>query len=200
MKLFETVQLGSLTLKNRLVMPPMAVGLANADGTVNDRCINYYGTRARGGVSMVIVEVASIDSNWRHLDGEQIGVDDDRFLPGLSRLAMAIQAGGAKATLQIGHPGPHGHNWEDPAALLLAAVATKPAPFYPPLRQLTAGEIAGMVEAWARCAKRTQSAGFDAVEIHGAHGYLLSSFLSPYYNRREDQYGGDIYGRSKFLM
>lgn len=199
-KLFETARIGDLTLKNRLVMPPMASGLADDEGMIAERQIGYYVARARGGVGLVTVEVAAVHPDWTFTYGRQTRVDDDRCIPGLARLAEAIHAGGAGANLQIGHPGASGHHRHDPNILPVSPAgvqffADRPAP-----RALSRDEIAWLIEAFGRAARRAQVAGFDAVEIHAAHGYLLSQFLAPSCNRREDEYGGDLRGRAKIVL
>jgi 2,4-dienoyl-CoA reductase-like NADH-dependent reductase (Old Yellow Enzyme family)/thioredoxin reductase len=197
-KLFEPGWIGSLELKNRLVMPPMGTNYALKDGTVTQRQIDYYEERAGGGVGLVIVEISCVDSPVGKAGVRQICIDDDRFIPDLSRLAEAIKRHGVKAAIQIHHAGRQtsakftGHQPVAPSPI--------PAPAGEQPRELTLSEIAILVGRFAEAAERAKRAGFDGVEIHGAHGYLISQFLSPLSNRRQDAYGGDLEKRARFLL
>lgn len=197
-KLFEPGRIGSLKLKNRLVMPPMATNFALKDGTVTDRQIDYYEERAKGGVGLVIVEISCVDSPVGKGTARQIAIDDDRFIPDLSKLAEAIKRHGARAAIQIHHAGRQtsaqwtGHQPVAPSPI--------PVPGGEQPRELTLSEIATLVTRFAEAAGRAKKAGFDGVEIHGAHGYLISQFLSPLSNRRRDAYGGDVEKRARFLL
>ena len=197
-KLFETGCIGSLTLKNRLIMPPMATNFADKNGQVTDRQIAYYAERAMGGVGLVIVEVSCVDNPVGKGFSGQICIDDDKFIPGLSKLAKAIKRNGAKAAIQLHHAGRQsssritGHQLVAPSAVAL------PDGEVP--RPLTMDEISALVESFAEAARRAKNAGFDGVEIHGAHGYLLSQFLSPLANQRHDDYGGSLENRARFLI
>jgi len=197
-KLFEPGRIGSLELKNRLVMPPMATNFALKDGTVTDRQIDYYEERAKGGVGLVIVEITCVDSPVGKGTVRQIAIDDDRFIPSLSKLAEAIKRHGAKAAIQIHHAG------RQTSAKLTGHQPVAPSPIPVPEgeqpRELTLSEIATLVDRFAEAAERAKRAGFDGVEIHGAHGYLVSQFLSPLSNRRQDTYGGSVENRARFLL
>jgi 2,4-dienoyl-CoA reductase-like NADH-dependent reductase (Old Yellow Enzyme family)/thioredoxin reductase len=197
-KLFEPGRIGSLELKNRLVMPPMATNYALKDGSVTQRQIEYYEERAKGGVGLVIVEISCVDSSSGKGSGRQIAIDDDKFIPGLSQLAEAIRQQGAKAAIQIHHAGRQtwarltGNQPVAPSAIL--------GPEGEQPRELELSEIAALVNRFAEAAERAKKAGFDGVEIHGAHGYLVSQFLSPLSNRRQDAYGGSVENRARFLL
>ncbi len=197
-KLFEAGCIGSLELKNRLIMPPMATNFADKDGQVTDRQIAYYAERAKGGVGLVIVEVSCVDAPVGKGFSGQLCIDDDKFIPGLSKLAKAIKRNGAKAAIQLHHAGRQtssritGHQ---PVAPSPIASEGEEQP-----RSLTAEQIGILVEAFAEAASRAKKAGFDGVEIHGAHGYLLSQFLSPLANHRHDDYGGSLEKRARFLI
>ena len=200
MKLFEPLRIAGMEVANRIVMPPMVTDLANTDGTASPELIAYYRRRAEGGVGMVEVEATTVD--YRHrLSRRQLAIDDDRLLPGLRALAQAIKGAGARAAIQLHHPGR-----QEPASL-----ATEPpvAPSAIPLglpdysvppRELTGADIEELVARHARAALRAKKAGFDAVELHGAHGYLLCQFLSPLSNHRTDRYGGSPQGRARFVL
>lgn len=187
-----------MELKNRIVMPPMATGFASEDGSVTERLTAYYGERAKSGPGLIIVEITCIDSPvGRGLD-RQINIDDDKFIPGLARLAQAIKQPGVKAAIQLHHAG------RQTSSRVTGFKPVAPSPI--PGRdgeipqELTVDEIKRLVECFAQGARRAREAGFDGVEIHGAHGYLVSQFLSPLSNKREDEYGGTVENRARFLV
>ena len=197
-KLFEPTSIGGMTVKNRMVMAPMETNFGSADGSVTPQLIDYYEERAKGGVGMIIVQGSAI----AHPDGKatvrKLGIDDDRFLTGLSELAQAIKQGGAGAAIQLEHGGGVTHS---------AITGQQPAgpsptvsPLGEPVREISVDEIAGLTQRWYRAAQRAQKAGFDGVEIHGAHEQLLAQFLSPHGNQRNDEYGGSLENRARFLL
>ena len=177
--------------------------LADDEGCVTDRAIDYYVERAKGGVGLIIVKLTSVMANARG-SKNHLALYDDRFIPRLTDLAAAVHRQGAKVALQLGH---HGNNASHPRRQKgfppgdqvivgpspVAYIETGVIP-----RPLTCGEIGELVEAFALAAARAREAGFDAVEMHGAHGKLIGQFLSPYYNRRTDLYGGSVRNRARF--
>jgi len=191
--------IGSLTLANRIVMPAMATNLASVTGEPTDRLIAYYAERARGGVGLIIVENATIE---HHLGGNgavQLRVDHDRYVPALHRLADAIHAAGAAAALQINHAGANARTGADGVPPVSPSGITwgdRPAE----LQALSLAEIEWIIAGYANAAARAQRAGFDAVEIHGGHGYLIAQFLSPLTNCRCDRYGGSAEGRWRLAL
>ena len=197
-KLFEPGRIGSLEIKNRLVMPPMATNYATKDGQVTDRQIEYYAERAKGGVGLIIVEVCCVDAPVGKGFAGQICIDDDKFIPGLSKLAKAIKKRGARAAIQLHHAGRQasseitGHQPVAPSPIA-AEDGDQPRP-------LTIVAIQELVNRFGDAAGRAKKAGFDGVELHGAHGYLISQFLSPLSNHRQDAYGGSVEKRAKFLL
>jgi 2,4-dienoyl-CoA reductase-like NADH-dependent reductase (Old Yellow Enzyme family)/thioredoxin reductase len=197
-KLFEPGRIGSLELKNRLVMPPMGTNYALKDGSVTQRQIDYYEERAKGGIGLVILEISCVDSPVGKAAARQIAIGDDRFIPGLNKLAEAIRRHGAKAAIQIHHAG------RQTSARLTGHQPVAPSPIPAPggeqPRELTHSEIAALVDRFAEAAERAKKAGFDGVEIHGAHGYLVSQFLSSLSNLRQDAYGGSVENRARFLL
>jgi 2,4-dienoyl-CoA reductase-like NADH-dependent reductase (Old Yellow Enzyme family)/thioredoxin reductase len=197
-KLFEPIQIGTMKLKNRIVMPPMGTNFSTEDGSVTQRLINYHVERAKGGVGLIIVEGAYVEFRGKG-SIRQLGVDHDDKIPGLRELATAIKANGAKVALQLFHGGRQSHSsiigTQPVSASEVPCRLTGETP-----RALTISEIEAIVEVFAEAARRTKEAGFDAVEIHGAHGYLINQFLSPLTNRRTDQYGGDLKKRARFLL
>jgi 2,4-dienoyl-CoA reductase-like NADH-dependent reductase (Old Yellow Enzyme family) len=198
--LLTPARIGSVEIRNRIVMPPMTTRLADNEGRVTDDSINYYLARVRGGVGLVTVEMASPERAGRHRMRE-LGIYDDQFLPGLSRLVTEIHRAGGKCSIQLGHGG--GHTRFDICGETPVAPSAIPHPVYEVTNQtiipraMTVMDIQNTVQAFAAAAVRAEKAGFDVVEIHAAHGYLISQFLTPYENRRTDQYGGPIENRAR---
>ena len=196
--LFSPKQIGSLTVKNRLVMPAMGTGLANTDGTVSDGMLAFYEERAKGGAGLIVTEVTMVNPTGRH-NPWQIAAFDDSHIPGLTRLAERVHQYGTKIFLQLYHPGCQTFNDLVGGPLLTpSGVARRSLPPQQ-CRPMTAEEIRSLVEDFAAAAERAQRAGVDGVEIHAAHGYLLNQFLSPYSNKRTDEYGGDWKGRARII-
>jgi len=196
MKLYEPFRVGNLELKNRIIMAPMVTSFAE-DSFVSQRTLDYYGKRAAGGCGLIVVEGSSIDEKFS--GGFLIGAYDDKYLPGLTELAACIKKEGAKAIIQYEHPGKQtssmmsGRQTVAPSAIPCPVFREEP-------HALTVEEIKELVELFVQGAVRAKKAGFDGVEIHGANGYLISQFLSPADNIREDQYGGDAAGRALFAI
>ncbi len=198
--LLTPLSFSGLHLRNRIVMPPMWSGQANPDGSVTEKIIDYHRVRAAAGCGLVIVEHSFVASGGRH-SATQMGVYSDEMIEGLGRLASVIRAEGAVAALQISHAGSRASQ----AVLGMRPVAPSALrhPYEPSgdvPDELTQPQIRGTVEAVGNAAARALEAGFDAVEIHAAHGFLLSEFLSPLTNRRQDKYGGSLEGRSRLHL
>jgi 2,4-dienoyl-CoA reductase-like NADH-dependent reductase (Old Yellow Enzyme family) len=199
--LLTPARIGGVEIKNRLVMPPMTTRLADDEGRVTDDSIAYYMARVRGGVGLITVEMASPERAGRHRRRE-LGIYDDRFLPGLTRLVDAIHGGGGKASIQLGHGG--GHTRRDICGETPVAPSAIPHSVYEVTNEtivpeeMTRERIAETVAAFARAGARAKAAGFDCVEIHAAHGYLISQFATPFENRRTDEYGGSLANRARF--
>ncbi len=186
-KLFEPFCIGPLKVRNRIVMPPMVVGYANSRGEVTEQLLSYYEARARGGVGLIIVEASYIREDGKLVDG-QLGIYEDGLVPGLARLADAITIHGAAAAIQLVHGGIQA---KVPQPLGPSAIGRKLIPPAKTPRELRTEEVEKLVEDFASAALRAKMAGFDAVEVHGTHGYLVCQFLSPLTNRRTDKYGAD---------
>ena len=196
--LFSPVTINGMTLKNRAVMPPMGTGYGNADGTVGERLIRYLARRARGGTGLIITEVCAVDPRGKGFPNE-IGVWSDEFIPGLTLLTQAIHGEGGKIALQLHHAGRE--TFEAAAGGMPEAPSPIPSVVLgQPCQEMSRERIADMIDAFGRAAARAKRAGFDAVEIHGAHGYLLNQFLSPFSNQRTDEYGGSEENRSRFVL
>src|SRR5258707_7471884 len=194
-------RIGNVEIKNRVVMPPMTTRLADEDGFVTEHTVNYYMARVRGGVGLVTVEMASPTRAGRHRRRE-LGIYDDRFLHGLTLLTTAIHAGGAKASIQLGHGG--GHTRTDICDETPVAPSAIPHPVFEITnetiipKEMTLEDIAFTIAGFAAAAVRAEQAGFDCVEIHAAHGYLISQFLNARENLRTDAYGGSLENRARF--
>ncbi|HNT78557.1 MAG TPA: NADH:flavin oxidoreductase, partial [Anaerolineae bacterium] len=195
--LTQPIQIGSLKLKNRMVQPGMGTNLAAADGTVSDNIADYYVTRAHGGVGLIITEVCCPEPGGRVIPGE-LEISSYGFIPGLARLATGAHAGGAKIALQLAHGGCFAsESVTGRQPISPSGVGTMLLPGDTP-RVLTVDEIKALIEAYGQAAQRARIAGFDAVEVHGAHGYMPLQFLSGYTNRRDDEYGGSFEKRARF--
>jgi 2,4-dienoyl-CoA reductase-like NADH-dependent reductase (Old Yellow Enzyme family)/thioredoxin reductase len=197
-KLFEPIKIGTMKLKNRIVMPAIGTNFSSEDGFVTRALTNYHVERAKGGVGLIIVEGAYVEPRGKG-SVRQLAVDHDNKISGLRKLATAIQANGAKATLQLFHGG------RQSASSIIGTQPVSASEVFCRLTQetpraLAVEEIQDVVENFAEGSRRTKAAGFDAVEIHGAHGYLINQFLSPLTNKRTDKYGGDVKGRTRFLL
>ena len=198
--LLSPLSFSGLTLRNRIAMPPMWSGKATAAGHVTDAIVEYHRVRAEAGTGLVIVEHAFVHPQGRH-SSTQLGVYDDDCGPGLARLAAAIKAAGAVACLQISHAGARASSKVTGRPVVApSAVATnrEAQPDMP--AAATRREIDNVIAAFAAAAVRARQAGFDAVEIHAAHGFLISQFLSPLTNHRDDEYGVDHEGRSRLAL
>ncbi|MBE3596319.1 MAG: NADPH dehydrogenase NamA [Hydrogenibacillus sp.] len=199
--LFDPLSFRGLTLKNRIVMSPMCQYSATADGRATDWHFVHYGTRAVGGVGLIILEATAVESRGRISEAD-LGLYDDSHIEPLARIVDFVHAHGASVGVQLAHAGRKA--WSPRKGIgPQQAVAPSAVPFaedWPVPRELAADELPGIVEAFARAARRALQAGFDVVEIHAAHGYLLHEFLSPLSNRRQDPYGGDLRNRMRLLL
>src|SRR3954470_3346109 len=199
--LLTPAPIGPVEIKNRIVMPPMTTRTADAEGFVTPDTIAYYMARVRGGVGLITVEMASPERAGRHRRRE-LGIYDDRFVLGLTKLVQEIHRGGAKASIQLGHGGGHtrvdicGENPIAPSAIPHPVYETTFETIIP--EEMTHERIARTTRAYVAAAQRAQWAGFDCVEIHAAHGYLISQFHTPFENRRTDEYGGSLENRARF--
>ncbi len=199
-RLFQPGRIGNVDLKNRIIKAPQHTGLADPDGSVSGRLLRYYREVARGGVSMVVVEYAWIDDDASRASPCQLGIARMDHIPGLSLLADTIKANGAVAGIQISHAGRQRFILEQPKAASAVPWPEITAMGCPIPEPMTIDEIKGVVKAFGQAAKRAQTAGFDLVEIHACHGYLISNFLSPYSNKRTDWYGGPFENRIRLLL
>jgi len=193
----QAFELRGVRFRNRLVQAPMCAMYAAPDGSVTPQVVEYYRARAAGGAGLVIVEITFTDRLGSRAFHAQIGAHDDTMIPGLGELAAAIREEGAVAGLQLGHCGPQRVVAEPPV------VAPSPIPWTQGKRvphELTIEEIQAIVDDHREAARRLAQAGFDLIELHGAHGYLLNAFLSPASNTRSDRYGGSAENRLRFPL
>ncbi len=193
--IFTPLTIGSHTLANRVVMPSMGTNYANTEGRVTHRMLDYYATRAAGGPGLLVAEAASVHPSGRVIQRHFMN-HDASAVAGLSDLARVIKAHGVKTVLQLFHGGRNADvrlvgETLAPSALRGPTSANTP-------RAMTRLEIEAMVDRFARAAERAMAAGFDGVEVHGAHEYLIHQFISPYCNRRTDDYGGSLERRCRF--
>lgn len=198
-KLMEPIQVGSYTFKNRIVMAPMETRLCTPIGDTTPQMCDYYAERAKGGAAAIIVENTFVDSIASRSSISSSGLNSDHLIAGKYYLAQAIKENGAVAILQLSHGGIQANGNAVPGQECVgpSAVASKFVGRMP--RALEVDEIVAIEDAFADAAYRAKCAGFDGVEIHGAHGYLICSFLSPYTNKRTDEYGGNPENRARFL-
>ncbi|UOQ55915.1 NADH:flavin oxidoreductase/NADH oxidase [Leucobacter allii] len=207
--LFQPIVLRELEIRNRLWVAPMCQYSAR-DGIVGDWHLQHLGGLARGGAGLVIMEATAVVSEGR-ISPRCPGIWDDAQLPGLERVVAAAHAHGARIGIQLAHAGrkgsthpslpgfPDGSVPESEGGWTTVAPSALAFPGLAEPRALDAEELPGLVRAFADGAARAVAAGFDLVEIHAAHGYLLHEFLSPLSNRRTDDYGGDLAGRARLL-
>lgn len=214
--------IGALEMRNRLVLAPMGENLAQADGSMGERMQRFYEERARGGVGLIIIGVGGVAHPAGLGNRNQVGLSDDRYLPELTRFTQRIHAQGAKVAIQLHHGGkvarmdiPLGRprlvpsEYEDHLGDLLDPLTdeelmTISADFFKEgavlaYHAMTVEEIRTLIGQFADAADRAKRAGFDGVEIHAGHGYIISSFLSPAVNKRTDEYGGSLENRSRLL-
>jgi 2,4-dienoyl-CoA reductase-like NADH-dependent reductase (Old Yellow Enzyme family) len=219
--LLAPVTVGSMTVPNRIVMAPMGVEIVGSDGRANEEVIRYYEERARGGAGLIITEVTAFAYPRGANSAHQLALSDDRFLPELQELTSRVHAYGSKIAVQLVHHGkvsrldikneapvlvPSVPQWGgnlDMVADLsmdeLMLMAGASGGLKPDYRAATHEDLAELTAAFGDAVDRARRAGFDAVELHGAHGYLVSSFLSRQWNQRTDEYGGSIENRSRLL-
>lgn len=204
--LISPLQLRSISLRNRIMISPMCQYSAGTDGFATDWHIAHYGRFAMGGAGLVMLEATAVVPQGRLSHGD-LGIWSDAHVAGLARIARLIRSEGAVAGIQLGHAGRKASThrpWQGDTFITTAnviaadqgpwrteSVGTEPGwEGAPAPHALDASEIPALVSSWAAAARRAAEAGFDVVEIHGAHGYLINTFLSPLTNRRDDAYGG----------
>ncbi len=196
--LFSPGRIGTLELPNRIVMAPMATSFAGVEGEVTEWMLGYYAERAKGGVGLIIIENANVDYPSGKSGTTQLRVDQDRFIPGLFRLAETIHAEGGRCALQINHGGAVARKGIEEGGQSVAPSLWPNGRYTTNPKRLSLPAIKSLISRFAQAARRARQAGFDAVEIHGGHGYLIGQFLSRLTNHRVDRYGGNREGRIRF--
>ena len=194
-KLFTEFQIKDMILKNRIVMPPMCMYCAPENGMATKWHVIHYATRAVGGTGLIIVEATGVSPEGR-LTSNDLGIWDDSHVDGLSQIVQAVHECGAKIGIQLNHGG------RKCEAKGVEIEAPSPIPFNEgdkPPREMSVRDIADTVGEFRSAAVRAKKAGFDLIQIHAAHGYLLNEFLSPLTNHREDEYGGNPENRVRIL-
>ena len=189
--LLRPLEVKGLTLKNRIVMPPMQTGLATTEGAVTGKLINHYVLRSEA-LGFLIVEHSYVSLEGK-LSERQVGIYKDSLIPGLEKLSSSIRATGTPVVIQINHAG-----------RVASKEVTGKQPVAPSpdenARELEVEDLEALAEAFGMAAERAMRAGFDGVEVHGAHGFLLNQFFSPLTNRRSDNYGGSLENRMRFPL
>jgi 2,4-dienoyl-CoA reductase-like NADH-dependent reductase (Old Yellow Enzyme family) len=200
--LFDTTSIKSLTTANRFVRSATGTRFAREDGGVTAKLIRHVVDLAKGGVGLIVSGHAYVLPDGQ-ASPRQLGIYRDAFVPGLTELVNTVHNGGSKIVAQLNHGGAH-----SPSALtgveamgpsIIPVTEGKMAPF-PGCRASTKDDIDRVVDAFRQAARRAQDAGFDGIQLHGAHGYLFSEFLSPFYNTRIDKYGGSVQNRARIVI
>lgn len=189
--LLDPLEVKGLTFRNRIVMPPMQTGRATVKGAVTDRLVSFYVRRSTA-LGLLIVEHCYVSPSGK-LSPKQLGIYDDELIGGLERLSGRIHAAGTPVVVQITHAGGVANR------KIIGAEPAGPSATGK-TRELTKSEIEALVEDFALAAERAITAGFDGVELHGAHGFLLNQFFSPLLNKRGDEYGGSLENRMRFPL
>ena len=196
-KIFEPLTIRQMTMKNRIMMTPMGTNYGEQSGEMSFLHINYYEQRAKGGTGLIMVENASVDSPEGSNGTTQLRIDHDNYLPRLFKLTETIHKHGTCIGIQINHAGASAQSARTNMQPVSASdVPSKAGGEIP--RPLAKDEILRIVKKYGEAAKRAQVAGFDCVEIHAGHSYLLSQFLSPTTNKRTDEFGGSTENRARF--
>ncbi len=201
-RLFSPIMIGDMEIRNRICFAATSSELADTDGFVTDDMVEFYAERARGGAGLIVVETTYVAHEGKRLPRNPM-LHEDRYTSGMKRLVDAVHAAGAKIAVQLNDGGREaaaaltGVQPRGPSAV--ASRFTGGSDVMAP-RAMTQAEIAQLVIEFADAAERAWEAGFDAVELHGAHGYLISQFVSPLSNQRQDGYGGSVRGRSRFYV
>lgn len=220
--LLKPGKVGGLTLRNRIMMAPMGSNYADPDGHCSERIQAFYEARAKGGVGLITMGSIAIAFPAGTAEPYQVGISKDEFIPGLKELTERVHKHGAKIAVQLQHAGKtavrdlaEGRELWVPSLppappqsdIMQAVTPTELSTFVRPpadkpvtIKVMEKADIVQMVEWFAAAAKRAQQAGFDAIELHSAHSYILAGFLSSYYNKRDDEYGGSIENRARLLL
>ncbi|MBW7989763.1 MAG: NAD(P)-binding protein [Planctomycetes bacterium] len=210
--LFSPIQIGNMLVPNRIAMVPTDISSSNADGSINQRVITYHEQIAKGGCGFIIVGATTPDKATGRPTVTCVAADEDPLIPGLANLAEAMHRYGAKCAVQIQHPGRQAawprknlmsasdHLLDVPGSAGHEVIYAESIAQGKSVRAMTVEEIYDLIEKFGEAAWRVKQAGFDSVELHGAHGYLIAQFMSPFVNKRNDRFGGSFMGRMRFTM
>lgn len=194
-KLFSSVSIKDMTLRNRIVMPPMCMYSSDSEGKANSWHFIHYATRAIGGAGLIIVEATAVEPRGRLSDND-LGLWDDSQIEGLSKIVEEVKKHGAKIGIQINHGG---RKCAADEKIIIAPSSIAFDETYKTPVEMTKEDIKNTITLFRNAAERAYKAGFEFIEIHGAHGYLINQFLSPLSNKRTDEYGGSPENRARFL-
>ena len=196
--LMSPIKIKTMEIRNRVMMTPMGTNLANPDGSISEEHKNYYKLRAKGGVGLIVVENVCVDFPLGSNGTSQLRLDHDMFIPHMYELTEEVHSWGAKISIQINHAGaaamPSRIGGQGVSA---SDIPCKTGGFVP--RALSTEEVYDLVKKFAIASKRAQMAGFDSVEIHAGHSYMVNQFISPITNHRTDEFGGNAENRARFL-
>ena len=196
-KIFEPITIKRMTIKNRVAMTPMGTNYGETSGEMSNRHMNYYSLRAKGGTGLIILENANIEYPVGSNGTSQIRIDHDSFMPRYYQLVENLHKNGAMVAIQVNHAGASASSARTGMETVSSSnIPTKAGGEIP--RPMTREEILTTVKKYGEAAKRVQAIGFDAIEIHCGHSYLMSQFISPYYNKRTDEFGGSVENRLRF--
>jgi len=210
--LFQPIAIGNITIPNRICHVPTDVSCSHADGSVSSRDLYHHAEIAKGGTGLIIVGATAPDAKTGRPTVTGLVADDDNYIPGLARLAECMHRYGAKCMVQLQHPGRQAalprHNYMSTNDMVLKLpwsagheiVYENAEEKGKEVRAITTEEVLEMIDLFSEAAWRVKSAGFDGVELHAAHGYLISQFMSPYINRRIDRFGGSFENRLRFPL
>lgn len=196
--LFEKTIINGMTMRNRMVRSATWEGMCEQDGRPTERLINCYRDLAKGGIGLIITGYTFVRPDGKHNPG-QMGIHTDDFADDYKKMTNAVHEAGGKVAVQLVHAGGQA-NTEIAGRQPLAPSAVKVAQFSEMPAELTKDEISRIIAAFGEAARRAKAWGFDSVQLHGAHGFLINQFLSPLINRRIDEYGGSIKNRSRFVL
>lgn len=194
-KIFSNYKLKNLELKNRVVMAPMCMDSADDKGNANSWHYLHYSSRAVGGTGLIILEATAVESNGRITD-KDLGIWDDSHIKGLKSIVEECKRYGSKVGIQLAHAG---RKCEVTSEDIIAPSSIAFNEKYKKPREMSIEDIKEVINAFREGARRAKEAGFDVIEIHGAHGYLINEFMSPLTNKRNDEYGGSVENRGRFL-
>ncbi|MFN4627134.1 NAD(P)/FAD-dependent oxidoreductase [Klebsiella pasteurii] len=197
--LFSPLTINGMTIKNRIIMPPMGTNLASLNGEVTQEQIDYYELRARGGTGLITIENICIDFPFASNGTTQLRIDNDQYIPRLFKLTETLHKHGACVSIQLNHAGASAYAYRLNGEMPLSSSSTPSKKNGNIPRPMTHDEIYHAVDKFGDAAERVRRAGFDCVEIHAGHSYLISQFLSPLFNKRTDEFGGSVENRARVL-